>query len=137
LSSLYLNRFVVIKLKKTCQSQLKSTQIDSNRLKSTQKSIDDIPSKKNRGKKNLFGVDFFNYLRTVLNNNQTNGLKPWFFKNVSKIHQKTVMKTVEKSWLNNQSVCQKKQQEDDKRKQKICDLCLVAIQLSFSLIRNR
>jgi hypothetical protein len=59
-------------------------------------------------KKNLLGVDFFNYLRTVLNNNQTNGLKPWFFKNVSKIHQKTVMKTVEKSWLNNQSVCQKK-----------------------------
>jgi hypothetical protein len=58
--------------------------------------------------KNLLGVDFFNYLRTVLNNNQTNGLKPWFFKNVSKIHQKTVMKTVEKSWLNNQSVCQKK-----------------------------
>jgi len=115
----------------------KSTQIDSsNRLKSTQKSIDDNPTKKS-WKKNLFGVDFFNYLRTVLNNNQTNGLKPWFFKNVSKIHQKTVMKTVEKSWLNNQSVCQKKQQEDDKRKQKICDLCLVAIQLSFSLIRNR
>lgn len=133
MSSLYLNRFVVIKLKKTCQSQLKSTQIDSSRLKNPSMII----LQKNSWKKNLFGVDFFNYLRTVLNNNQTNGLKPWFFKNVSKIHQKTVMKTVEKSWLNNQSVCQKKQQEDDKRKQKICDLCLVAIQLSFSLIRNR
>jgi len=60
-----------------------------------------------------------------------------FQRRIKNPSKKTVMKTVEKSGFKTTNQCVKKQQEDDKRKQKICDLCLVAIQLSFSLIRNR